>query len=89
MKLHILAAICPETLKPLNKAEVYRRAARREQIRAEQERIAKASETGLPIEHRRQAIDLRELRTACTEMATACILAAPVAVAYVFWMAAA
>jgi hypothetical protein len=83
---HVLAAICPDTLRPLNKSEIYRRAARREQIRTEQERIAKTSERGLPIEQQRQVIDLRELGTTCVEMSIACALAAPAALGYVLWL---
>jgi hypothetical protein len=87
VKLHVLAAICPDTLRPLTKAEVYRRAARQEQIRAEQARVAKASEAGEPPEMRRQVIDLRELRVATTEMAMACLCAAPFAFGLVVWQA--
>jgi hypothetical protein len=78
-----LASICPETLRPLSKREIYARAARRAQIDAEMRRVAKASERELPAEDRRQIIDLAELRRASLECAVACACAAPVAVAYV------
>jgi hypothetical protein len=84
VKPHVLAAICPDTLRPLSKAEVYRRAARREQIRREQERVSKLSESDVPPEQRRQVIDLHELYSASKECAVACLLAAPVACTLVY-----
>jgi hypothetical protein len=83
VRLITLAAICPDTLRPLSKCEVYARAARRAKIEADMARVAKASERALPEDERRQAIDLRELGTASLECVVACACAAPVAAAYV------
>ncbi len=87
MKLHVLAAICPDTLRQLSKADIYRRAARQDQIRAEQARIAKASEATAPPEQRRQVIDLQELKAATTEMVVAAAIAAPFAFGIVLYQA--
>ena len=81
---HVLADICPDTLRPLNKAEVYRRAARRAAIANEQARVAKRGEAYLPPDEQRQVIDLHELSAACIEVGTACAVAAPVALVAVF-----
>lgn len=59
--------------------------ARRAVIAAEMARVAKAAESHLPADERRQIFDLRELRRAATECAVACAVAAPVAVGVVFW----
>lgn len=81
----VLAAICPDTLRPLDKAEVYRRAARRAAIAAEQQRVAKSSEAYLPPEQQRQVIDLTELRAVIVE----CAMVLPfAALATVAWFAA-
>ena len=83
MRLIPLAAICPDTLRPLSKREVYARAARRARIAELMRRTAKASEANLPEDERRQVIDLRELGRASLEVAVACACAAPVAVGIV------
>jgi hypothetical protein len=83
VRLITLAAICPDTLRPLSKREVYARAARRAKIEADMARVAKASERDLPADERRQVIDLRELGRASLECVVACACAAPVAVTYI------
>lgn len=85
MKLHTLAAICADTLRPLSPSDLRKRDARRAQIKAEMARVAKSSEACLPPDQQRQVIDLRELRRAATECAVACAVATPVAVGVVFW----
>ena len=77
----IFARCDPQTLMPLSPAHI----ARREQIRAEQARVAKASEAYLPHDEQRQVIDLRELAAAAKECAVACACAAPVSVAIVLY----
>lgn len=72
-----------ENLRPMSKADLYRRAARRAAIERMMARAAKASEQHLPEDERRQVIDLRELGRASLECVVACAAAAPVAVAYV------
>jgi hypothetical protein len=84
VRLITLAAICPDTLRPLSKREVYARAARRAKIEADMARVAKASEDDLPPDEQRQVIDLRELGAASLECAVACACAAPVACGIVF-----
>ena len=83
MKLKTLGGFDPDTLRPLSMAEIYRQAARRAAIEAEMQAMAKASESTLPCDERRQIIDLVELRQCATEMALACIIAAPIACTYV------
>ncbi len=83
MKLKTLGGFDPDTLRPLSMAEIYRQAARRAAIDAEMQAVAKASESTLPIDEQRQVIDLSELRQCISEMALACIIAAPIACAYV------
>jgi hypothetical protein len=85
MKLITLAAICPDTLRPMSKREVYARAARRAAIAAEMARVAKASESALPSDERRSVLDVREGVAAMAECAIACAIAAPVACAIVFY----
>ena len=82
MRLIPLAAICPDTLMPLSPNQL----ARREQIRAEQERVAKASEAYLPPDEQRQIIDLAELRAVARECAQVLPFAALGTVALFAWM---
>ena len=77
----IFARCDPQTLMPLSPAHI----ARREQIRAEQARVAKSAEAYLPPDEQRQVVDLRELVAAAKECAVACACAAPVSLAYVYF----
>ena len=79
MKLHTLAGFDRNTLRPLSPAQVARRA----HIAAEMQFVAKASESALPSDEQRQVIDLHEMRRCISEMAMACIIAAPISCAYV------
>ena len=87
MPLHILAGFDGQTLRPLSRADVYRRATRRAQITAEMSRVAKASVRAKPAAESRLASAVREFRSACVELVIACALAAPVACGYVFYLA--
>ena len=86
MRLIPFAGMCPHTLMPLSHHAVYRRAVRRAQIQNEMARVAKASESELPDDERRQVIDVRAGIAACREMAVACACAAPVAVIWIAGM---
>lgn len=82
---HVLAMICPDTLRPLSKADIYRRAARRAEIEAHRARVAKRGEAYLPPDEQRQVIDLSELRAVAVECAYVFPFAA---LATVGWFAA-
>jgi hypothetical protein len=79
---HVLAEI-DEDLRPLTEAEVRARDARRQQIHERQR--AKAAEAHLPIDERRQIVDLSELRAVAVEFATVLPFAA---LAVISWFAA-
>jgi hypothetical protein len=86
VKLRVLAGFCPYTLRPLSQGDVLRRAVRREQIR--ERMAAKAAESELPEDERRGRSAVAELIDAGRECALAMVVAAPVSLGCLFWLAA-
>ena len=84
--MRLTLAAFDERLRPMSKADIYRRAARRAHIDAMMQRVAKHSERALPPDERRQVIDLAELGRASLECAVACVCAVPFAALWMFYL---